>query len=97
MLPRKNFENLRAIMAILMLFEKFSGKFCLNFSALILSASPNMVHFVPTFSIMRACVLLSKSFKIQKSEKLYTSQTSWKMAGGWMHTPHPTPWIGLWP
>ena len=32
MLPRKNFENLHAAMAILVLFEKFSGKFCLFFN-----------------------------------------------------------------
>ena len=54
MLPRKNFENLRAVMAILVLFECFLGKFCLNFFTLILRASPNMMHFVRTFSIMRA-------------------------------------------
>ena len=54
MLPQKKFENLLAVMAILMLFEQFSGKFCLNFLTLILCASPNMMHFVRTFSIMRA-------------------------------------------
>ena len=54
MLPRKNFENLHALMAILVLFEYFSGKFCLNFLTLILSASPNIMHFVCTFSIVRA-------------------------------------------
>ena len=31
MLPRKIFENLHAVMAILVLFEQFSRKFCLNF------------------------------------------------------------------
>ena len=40
-------------MAILVLFEYFSGKFCLKFLTLILSASPTMMHFVRTFSIMR--------------------------------------------
>ena len=54
MLPRKIFENLHAVMAILVLFEIFSGKLCLNFLTLILSASPNMIHFVRTFLIMRA-------------------------------------------
>ena len=53
MLPRKNFENLHAVMAILVLFVQFSGKFCLIFLALLLSTSPNMMHFVRTFSIMR--------------------------------------------
>ena len=54
MLPRKNLENFHAVMAILVLFEQFSRKFCLNFLTPILSTSPNMMHFVRTFSIMRA-------------------------------------------
>ena len=41
-------------MVMLVLFELFSRKFCLNFLTLILSASPNIMHFVCTFSIMRA-------------------------------------------
>ena len=48
------FEILHAVMAILVLFEHFSGKFCLNFLTLILSTPPNMMHFVRTFSIMHA-------------------------------------------
>ena len=54
MLLRKKFENLHAAMAILVLFEQLSGKFCINFLTLILSASPNMMHFVRKFSFMRA-------------------------------------------
>ena len=57
MLPGKIFENLHAGMAILVLFEQFSGKLCLNFLTLTLSASPNMIHFVRTFLISgRLCV-----------------------------------------
>ena len=51
MLPRKIFEKLHAVMIILAFFEQFSRKFCSNFLTLILSASPNMMHFVRTFSI----------------------------------------------
>ena len=54
MLPREIFEILHAVMAVLVLFEHFSGKHCLKFLTLILSTSPNMVHFVRTFSIIRA-------------------------------------------
>ena len=54
MLPRKNVENLHAVMAILVLFVQISRKFCLNILTLILSASPNMIHFVRTFSIHHA-------------------------------------------
>ena len=55
MLPRKNFESLHnTVMAILELFEQFSGKVCLYFWPLILSDSPNMKDFVSTVSIMRA-------------------------------------------
>ena len=39
MLHQKTFENLLAVLAVLVLFEKFSGKFCSkNFLTLILSA-----------------------------------------------------------
>ena len=51
MLPRKIFENLHAVIAILELFEQFSGKLCFNFLTLNLIASPNMIHFVRTFLI----------------------------------------------
>ena len=54
MLPRKIFESLHALLAILVLFKQFLGKFCLNFLLLNLSVSPNMMHFVRSFSIMRA-------------------------------------------
>ena len=54
MLPQKIFVNLHTAVAILALFEQFLGKFRLNFLPLNFSVSPNMVHFVRTFSIMRA-------------------------------------------
>ena len=54
MLPGTIFENLHTVVVILVLFEQFSGKFCLNFLTLNLSVSPNMMHFLRTFSIMRA-------------------------------------------
>ena len=54
MLPRKNFENLNTVVAILVLFEQFSGKGCLYFWPLSLSASPNMMYCVRTISSTRA-------------------------------------------
>ena len=92
MLLRKIFENLHAAMAFLVLFEEISRKFCLNFFTLIVSASSNMMHFVRTFSIMRVkdeSLLLSKRFQIM--EKLYTSKTCLKMAGGRMHIAYFSP------
>ena len=56
-LLQKNLKrNLNTVVAILVLFEQFLSKFCLNFLPLILilSVSPNILHFVRTFSIMRA-------------------------------------------
>ena len=50
----ESFEILHAVMAILVLFEHFLGKLGLNFLTLILNTSSNMMHFVRTFSIMRA-------------------------------------------
>ena len=55
MLPQKIFTILHTVAAILVLFEQFSHKFCLNFLPLYLSVSPNIMHFGRTFSIM--CVL----------------------------------------
>ena len=75
MLFGKFFKNLHTVMVILVLFEQFSAKFCLNFMLLILRALPNtwaMMHFLCTFSIMRHCVLkalgllLSNRFEITK-------------------------------
>ena len=54
MLPRKIFKNLHTAVAILVLFEQFIRKFCLNFLPLNLSVSQNITHFVRIFSIMRA-------------------------------------------
>ena len=53
MLPRKIFENLHDVVAILALFEQFLGKVCLNFLPLNPSVLSNMMHVVHTFSIMR--------------------------------------------
>ena len=54
MLPGKKFENSHSVVVILVLFEYFSDKFCLNFLTSILSVSPIVMHFVRTFSIRRA-------------------------------------------
>ena len=54
MLSWKIFENVHTAVAIVALFERFGGKFCLNRLPLNLSVLPNMMHFVHTFSIMRA-------------------------------------------
>ena len=42
MFTRENFEILHAVMAILVLFQHFSGKLCLKFLTLILSISQRM-------------------------------------------------------
>ena len=54
--PLKIFKNLHTgtVVAILALYKQFLGKVYVNFLPLILSVSPNMMHFVHTFSIMRA-------------------------------------------
>ncbi len=92
MLPRKIFENLNAVMAILVLFEYFSRKFCLNFLILILKASPIMMHFVRTFSIMRASgVTLIAIEEVENSGKIVYIKNIFE--NGWWrkHTPHLTP------
>ena len=54
MLPRKIFKNSHTAVAILVLFEQFLRKFCLNFLPLNPSVFQNITHFVRIFSIMRA-------------------------------------------
>ena len=77
-------------MAILVLFEQFLRKFCLNFLTLNLSVSQNITHFVRIFSIMRALgVGLIVIEKDQKYGKLHLSKTCLKMAGGGIHPSHP--------
>ena len=52
--PPKKIKNSHSVVAILVGFEQFLGKFCLSFLPLILSVSPILMHFVHTFSL---CVL----------------------------------------
>ena len=57
MLPRKIFKILRAVMAILVLFEQFSGKLCLNFLTLILSTSPKygaLYSYIKLLCVLKA-------------------------------------------
>ena len=54
MLFRKIFEDFHTVMAILALFEQFSGKVSSYFWPITLSVSPNMMYFVRTVSVMRA-------------------------------------------
>ena len=56
-----------------------------------------MMHFVCTFSIISAGVRLIAIEEGRSYGKVYTSKTVLEMAGGRMHTPHPTPWIRPWP
>ena len=70
MLPQENFEVLHDVIAILVLFEHFSGKFCLNFLTLILSGptSPNMMHFVSL--IFNYACLRRTAYCYQRGSKL---------------------------
>ena len=98
MLPQKLFENLYAVIAILVRFKSFLGKFCLIFLTLILCASPNMMHFVCTFSIMRAQgVRFIPIEEVRNYGKIVYIKNFFE--NGWwrMHTPHPTSWIRPWP
>ena len=77
MLPREIFKILHAVMAILVLFEQFSGKLCLNFLTLILSTSPKFGAFcshIKLLCVLKASgLLLLKRFEIM--ENLYLSET----------------------
>ena len=55
LLPPKVFKRLDTVKAILELFEQFLWQNLFKFLPLTLSSSPNMIHFVRTFSIY-ACL-----------------------------------------
>ena len=92
---RKNFEvlvlgldlkvlglNTTLVVAILVRFEQFFGNFWLNFLPLNLNVSPHMMHFVHTFSIMRAQgVRLMVIKKIQNYIKTLPSKN--RFENGW--------------
>ena len=80
MLSLKSFKNLHTAMAILVLFEQFSGKVCSYFWPLILSASPN--------AQFRLCVLKAAQpprhiamKRLEIIKKFYSSKALLKMAG----------------
>ena len=69
MLPREIFEILHAVMAILVLFEHFSGKFCLNIFG------PNSEYFTKcdAFSshIFNYSCLRRKAYCYRRGSKLW--------------------------
>ena len=71
-------------MAILVLFEQFSGKFCFHFWPLILSVSPNNDAFF--FAHFRLCVLKTTQAycyeEVRNYEKLYLTTALLNTAGG---------------
>ena len=95
MLSRKTFENLHAVVAILMPFEEFSGKFCLNFSTLCCDSECFAKYHAFCSHIFDYACLRRKAYCCRRGsklwKKLYTSKAFLKIAGGRMHTPHPTP------
>ena len=52
-------------------------------------------HIFDYACLRRIGLSLSKRFEVM--EKLYTSKTILKMAGGRMHASHSNPWISHWP
>ena len=89
MLPRKKFENLRFVMAILVLFEfleKFVTFLAPNFECLTNDAFCS--HSFDYACLRRQRHIVMKRFEI--TENFYSSKALSKMAGGGMHPP---PWI----
>ena len=82
--PPKNFENLHTVMAILVLFEQFSGKVCsylwpLCFECFKYDAFCSHVSFDYAF-LRRLRHIVMKRFEI--IEKFHSSKALLKMAGG---------------
>ena len=90
MFPRKSFENLRTVVALLVLFEQFLGKFCYNFLPRNLSVSPNMMHFVRAFSIIYVWgVRLIANEKVRNCKKIVFIKNMFENDWWGMHPPHP--------
>ena len=70
MLPRKIFESLHVVMAILVLFEYFSRKIRLYFLNLILSASRNMIHYFCSRIFDHACLKPLKILQIRSMRNI---------------------------
>ena len=87
MLPRKVFEYLHAVMATLVLFEQFSGTFYLHILPLILNDSPSVMHFVRTFSIMRAWLIVIE--EVQNYIKIIFINNIFENGWWGMHLLHP--------
>ena len=80
MLPRKNFENLLAVMAILVLF-KFSGRFYLNFLTLLVSA--RQICFVRTRAVdLGGPSVYQGGLKFEIKHKSHCFQKSKLVEGG---------------
>ena len=89
MLPWKIFENLHTVVAILVFFEHFFTKFCLNLLLLNLSVSPNMMHFVCTFSIMHSSSMrLIVTEKVQNYGEIVFTKNMFQ--NGWWGDAFPT-------
>ena len=69
MLPRKVFENVQALMAILVLFDYLSAKFCLKFFTLLLSAIAKYDAFCS--HIFDYACLVRKVYCYQRGSKLW--------------------------
>ena len=89
MLPRKIFDNLHTVVTILVFFEQFFGKFCLNFLPLNLSVSPNIMHLVRKFSIIRAVkgIPLIVIEKIRNYGKIVFFKSMFENGWWGMHSP----------
>ena len=80
MLPRKSFEPLHTVMAILVHFKQFLRQILINFLALNFQSFTKYCTFSIHACLGRNGLLLLKRIKIM--EKLYSSKTLLKMAGG---------------
>ena len=67
-------------MAILVLFEQYSGKFCAPYSECFTKCDAFCSYILDYACSGRKAYLLSKRFEIM--EKLYSSKTCSKMVGG---------------
>ena len=90
MLPRKNFKNLRTVMAVLTVLNNFQDKFVIFLSPhceCFTKYDAFCSHSFDYASFRRLRHIVMKRFEIRKN--CYSSTALLKMAGGGMHPQHP--------
>ena len=94
MLPQKIFKIFDTVVAILILFEQFSGKFCAPNSECFIKCEPFCSYIFDHACWGRKAYCYRKGLKLWKNYCIYRKHVRKWLAGGCI--PHILPWIRPW-